>query len=197
VPQKRINTSACNSQSEKMKKIIFLLGLLVLSACNFSLRSFTSSFAQTTTPTTLVTITPTYEGCYYVWANQSLPEVTEKLNAALRTLQPTASANADAFGENCVYADGHSSFGAKETDFYVNLSIKSRSDEDATGNWIAQVMEVIDQLAGVPGGPGFVEFTFQDNEPSPLVVRVPVYQYKNEAQGMTGAKLFRLFYTTP
>jgi hypothetical protein len=180
-----------------MKKIIILLGLLVLSACSFSLRSFTSLLTQTITPTPSVTITPTYEGCYYVWAHQSLPEVTEKLDDAIRVLQPTASANADAFGENCVYADGHSTFGAMETDFYVYFSIESRSDEDAMGDWIAQVMRVIDQLTGVPGGPGFVEFSFQDNDPSPLIVRVPVYQYKSKAQGMTGAKLFRLFYTTP
>jgi hypothetical protein len=119
------------------------------------------------------------------------------LDAAIRELQPTARANADAFGENCVYGDGHSTFSARETDFYVYLSIESRSDEDAMGNWIAQVMPVIDQLTGFPGGPGFVAFSFQDNEPSALMLRVPVYQYKNEAQGITGAELFRLFYTTP
>lgn len=181
-----------------MKKlIIILLGLLVFGACSFSLNNFTSLWPQTITPTPSVTITPTYEGCYYIWAHQSLPEVTEKLDAAIRELQPTASANASAFGEDCVYADGHSTFGAMETDFYVYLSIESRSDEDAMGNWIAQVMPVIDQLTGIPGKPGFVEFTFQDNEASPLVVRVPVYKYKTEAQGITGAKLFRLFYTTP
>jgi hypothetical protein len=180
-----------------MKKIIILLGLLVLSACSFSLRSFTSLFTQTITPTPSITITPTYEGCYYVWAHQSLPEVTEKLDAAIRELQPTASANADAFGEDCIYADGHSTFGALETDFYINLSIESRSNEDAMGNWIAQVMPVIDRLTEIPGNPGFVEFSFQDNEASPLIVKVPVYQYKSEAQGITGAKLFRLFYTTP
>ena len=180
-----------------MKKIIILLGLLVLSACSFSLRSFTSSFAQTLTPTPSITITPTYEGCYYVWAYQSLPEVTEKLDAAIRAIQPTASANADAFGENCVYADGHSTFGARETDFHVYLSIENRGDEDAMGNWIAQVMPVVDQLTGFPGGPGFVEFSFKDNEPSSLIVRIPVYRYKNKAQGITGARLFRMFYTTP
>ncbi|MCJ7433673.1 MAG: hypothetical protein MUO77_09320 [Anaerolineales bacterium] len=181
-----------------MKKlIIILLGLLVLIACVFSLRRFTSYLIQTVTPTPPVTITPTYEGCYYVWANQNLPEVTEKLEAAIRKLQSTASANASAFGEDCVYADGHSTFGAMETDFYVTLSIESRGDEDAMGDWIAQVMPVIDQLTGFPGGSGFVEFTFQDNEPSPLIVRVPVYKYKNEVQGLSGAELFRLFYTTP
>jgi hypothetical protein len=180
-----------------MKKIIILLGVLILSACTFSLRSFISSLTQTITPTPSITITPTYEGCYYIWAHQSLPEVTKKLDAAIRELQPTASANADAFGENCVYADGHSTFGAMETDFYVSLSIESRNDEDAMGNWIAEVMPVIDQLTGIPGSPGFVEFSFQDNEASPLMVKVPVYQYKSEAQGITGAKLFRLFYTTP
>jgi hypothetical protein len=197
VPNNRINASTCNSQSEKMKKKIILLGLLVLGACYFSLRGFTSSFTQTITPTASVTITPTYEGCYYVWANQRLPEITEKLDAAIRVLQPSASANANAFGENCVYADGHSTFGARETDFYVYLSIESRSNEDAMGNWIAQVMPVIGQLTGFPGSPGFVEFSFQDNEPSPLMLRVPIHQYKNEAQGLTGARLFRLFYTTP
>jgi hypothetical protein len=178
-----------------MKKIIILLGVLILGACTFLLRSFISSLTQTITPTPSVTITPTYEGCYYVWANQSLPEITKKLDAAIRKLQPTASANASAFGENCVYADGHSTFGAMETDFYVQLSIENRSDEDAMGNWIAQVMPLIDQLTGVPGGPGYVEFSFQDNQPSPLVVRVPIRQYKSEAQGLSGAELFRLFYT--
>jgi hypothetical protein len=178
-----------------MKKIIILLGVLILSACAFSLRSFISSLTQTMTPTPPATITPTYEGCYYIWANQSLPEITEKLNAAIRELQSTASANASAFGENCVYADGHSTFGAMETDFYVQLSIESRSKEERMGTWIAQVMPLIDQLTGVPGGLGFVEFSFQDNQPSPLVVRVPILQYKSKAQGLSGAELFRWFYT--
>lgn len=178
-----------------MKKIVILLGMLIISACSFSLRSFISSLAQNATLTPPVTITPTYESCYYIWAHQGLPEVTEKFNAAIQKLQPTASANADAFGEDCVYSDGHSTFGAMEIDFYVNLPIKSRSDEESMGNWIAQVMPMIDQLTGISGNLGFVEFSFRDNEPSPLIVRVPVYQYKNEALGLTGAKLFRMFYT--
>ena len=180
-----------------MKKIMVLLGVLILGACSFSLKSFISSLSQAITPTPPVTITPTYEGCYYIWASQDLPEITEKLDTAIRALQPAASANASAFGENCVYADGHFTFGAMETDFYIHLSIESRSDEEEMGKWIAQVMPIIDQITEAPGGPGFVEFSFQDNEPSPLIVRVPVRQYRSEAQGLSGIELFRLFYTAP
>ncbi|MBI5840892.1 MAG: hypothetical protein HZB19_12390 [Chloroflexi bacterium] len=145
------------------------------------------------------TFTPAYESCYFVWASQELPELTQKMDIEIRALDPNASANASAFGEDCVFADGHSTFSAMETDFYIRMPVSDLTDEEAFGNWMAQVMLVILQLPSeeVPGPqPGFVEFWFIKSDTENLVVRVPIQQYK-DVKEKTGMELFRWFYIPP
>ncbi len=143
------------------------------------------------------TAPPTYEGCAYVWAYEDLPEISEAFDAAVHELIPGASGRAQAFGENCVYGDGHADFGAMETDFYVSLKAKDLHDETALGDQMAQIMMMVLQRfprANLPGGQdGFVEFAFSAGETDTLIVRVPIHTYRTEAQSLTGAELFRMF----
>ncbi len=145
-------------------------------------------------------VSPTYDGCAYVWASQDMPELSRKLNSSLQAISMDVSGLAYAYGENCVYGDGHSTFSAMETDFRVGVKVTAIRDEDALGNWIYKVMQVIlaippDQLEGPQAGR--VDFDFKQPDPAQLFVTVPINQYRQEAGKLRGAALFRLFYKKP
>ncbi len=149
---------------------------------------------------TALPITPTYEGCAYVWASQDMPQLSREFNAELQALSPDATGLAYAYGENCVYADGHSTFSAMETDFRVGIKVSNVHDEAALGDWIHKVMQVV--LAIPPSeleGPksGRVDFDFKQPDPAEVFVSVPIEKYRTEAQGLQGAELFHYFYTGP
>jgi len=147
------------------------------------------------------TVTPTYAGCAYMWAYRDLPEVSAQFDLAIKEEFPQAGGWAQAFGEDCVYADGQAEFGASETDFYVNLPVEDLADEEALGDRMAAIMTtVIDRFPRetLPGGQdGFVEFRFEMSETDFLILRVPILKYKNEAAGKTGTELFSMFYQIP
>ncbi len=135
-----------------------------------------------------------------MWAYQDDPELTAKVDEAIRLLNPTASARAQQFGEDCVYEDGHSTFSALETDFYTHLPIEDLTDNESFGNWIAQVMPLITQIPREElqgNNYGFVEFWFDKSESEHLVVRVPIQKYLDEGQGKTGTELLQLFLEIP
>jgi hypothetical protein len=137
------------------------------------------------------------EPCGYQWAYQDDPGLTEELDTAVKALNPSASARVQAFGENCVRADGASTFGAMETDFYIRLPVEDLSNEEQFGNWVKQVLDIVTQIPRDKlQGPnyGFVEFTFEKSEAEQIIFRAPIQQYLNEAQGKSGAELFNLFY---
>lgn len=138
--------------------------------------------------------------CGYQWAYHSAPELSKSFDAAIKALNPEAEGRAEFFGEDCIHTDGTSTFGAMETDFYVRLPVEDLSKEDDFGNWAAQVMEIViavprEELQGPKDG--FVEFTFEKNDMERIIFRIPIQQYKSEAQGKSGTELFKLFYNQP
>ena len=137
--------------------------------------------------------------CGYIWAYKDAPELTTSFDSAVKALNAEASGRAELFGEDCVYDDGSVTFGVMETDFFTLLPVDDLSQEDEFGNWVAQVMEIVTQIPReeLPGNYGFVEFTFEKNEAEWIGFRVPIQQYINDAQGKSGAELFRLFYSPP
>lgn len=171
-----------------------LIGIALSATAGFlALQSVNAPTAETVTP-------DASEDCYFVWAQQDDMELSERLDAAVRAMDERANANAMLFGEDCVYADGTSRFGVMETDFYVRREVDDLADDDAFGDWIRQVMTVILELPPeeIQGPqPGFVEFRFIKLPTEQIIVRVPIEQYKSEAQGKTGAELFRMFYEPP
>ncbi|MBC7875564.1 MAG: hypothetical protein H7Y59_00220 [Anaerolineales bacterium] len=149
--------------------------------------------------TDTLTPSPAYEGCAYMWAYHDSPELTEKVDTAIRAIDPEASATAELFGEDCVYEDGSSTFSTMETDFYVQLPVDDLKDEEAFGNWMAQVLSTIVQIPEdeIQGNYGFVEFSFIKSDIERLIFRAPIATYITEAKEKTGAELFRFFYTPP
>jgi hypothetical protein len=176
------------------------------------------SVTQTPIVTDTATSAPVDEPCGYVWVHHNAPELTSKIDTAVRAINPDASARAELFGEDCVYADGRSTFGAMETDFYVNLPAEDLTNEEAFGNWMAQVLPIVVQIPReeiqgwmaqvlpivvqipreeIQGNYGFVELWFEKSDAEHLIVRVLIQKYIDETQGKTGAELFNMFYAMP
>jgi hypothetical protein len=186
------------------KNRIWAAALIVSAAAGFfALQNDTESTSDIPTATytifatETVTPTPAYEGCGFMWAYHDDPELTEKVDAAIRALDPTASATATLFGEDCVFADGHSTFSVMSTDFRVRSSFDDFNNEEAFGNWMKQAMDVILQIPqkDIQGAmPGRVEFLSVKGETVTFIVRVPIQRYRDEAEGKNGAELFQLFH---
>jgi len=139
--------------------------------------------------------------CGYQWAYNALPNLTAQFDQAVKNLIPNSNSHATAFGENCIDNDGQIvNFLTMETDFYVVVSLESTDDYETLGNWIAGVMQVVDDLPDdqIPGPKaGFVLFQFEKSTSESFGVQVPIQQYNEVAQGKTGKELFDLFYTKP
>lgn len=143
---------------------------------------------------------PPTDQCAFSWANSPLDELSAVLESEVKSLNLTASARASAFGEDCIYSDGHKVFHAIETDFYIDLPVTDLTDFESFGNWISQTMSFINMLSpDMIEGPqsGFVEYSFTKNENEHLIVRVPIQGYADAANGKTGESLFLTFYKAP
>jgi hypothetical protein len=206
-----------------MRKIFYplLFWSLILYACSISLSSTDTAplTPVTTTPLTPIietlqtphidqslngnetTITPRHESCYIQWSYQDVPEISEKLDKEIKAINPNAQAKASAFGEDCVYPDGHTTlFNAMETDFYIHLTVSDLKDFKSFGNWVVQGMTIVEGLTNdliVSPKLGLVEFWFIKNDSEIVPVRVPIEKYNNEATGKSGEELFRTFYIYP
>jgi len=189
-------------------KTTLLFLTLILCACSTGISTPQVLTAKTATDTvappklTSVTDTPSSTTeCGFQWAYEDLPELTAQFDQAIKSLVPASASHATAFGENCVAADGQVvRFLAMETDFYVIVTVESLDNYETFGNWVYDVMQVVngfppDMIAGPQ--PGFVEFRFEKSISESIGFRVPIRQYNDTAQGITGEELFRLFYTNP
>lgn len=146
------------------------VGALVL-AC-LALRPISVPTPVSPTGATAVPVTvvpsPTPGGhppdCYFNWAYKNLPELSEQVQATVREIQPEAEAHAQAYGEDCIYADGHTDFHAMETDFFVTLRVANLNDDTGLGNLIRRMADLL--LARFPTGetpgpqPGRFNFRF-------------------------------------
>lgn len=138
------------------------------------------------------------EQCAFSWAISPLDELSRLLDIEVKTLNSTASARASAFGEDCIYSDGHKVFHAIETDFYIDLLVSDLTDFESFGNWVTQIMPLVNALPpDMIEGPqsGFVEYSFTKNQNEHVIFRVPIQAYNDTANGKTGEELFRMFYT--
>jgi hypothetical protein len=183
------------------------IGIILSVAATFvALQNVSAPTQEVETPESVVTITITVEpsstvsvdnsgSCGYMWAYHEDPELTAKFDEAIRQLDPAASANAQQFGEDCVYEDGHSVFSVKETDFYVHFPAEDLNAEENFGNWISQVLQIALNLPReqIKGDYGFVEFWFERSDSEHVIARVPIQRYMDEAKELTGAELFRMF----
>jgi hypothetical protein len=136
---------------------------------------------------------PESQNCGYQWANQDLPELSSSFQTSIQALQPEAQANAYAFGENCILADGTiGGFSAMETDFNVTLQVNDLTNESELGEWIVKVMQVIenipsDQIVGPQ--PGRVSMMFQSNGDQ-QILNFYVNQYQALPSGLSNSEIY-------
>ena len=143
-----------------MKRFALNLCLILLNACSLPPTQTPPTFPATQPPTS----SSGYGNCGYQWAQQGLPELSEEIQQAVQGLQSSAQANAFAFGENCIHADGHANFIAMETDFNITLQATNITDANECGEWVVKIMQVIldipkDEIMGPR--PGRVSMSFQ------------------------------------
>ena len=164
-----------------MKRLTLSLCLILLIGC---------SPAPTATP-------PTAEPCGYMWASQNLTNLTLDLQDAIQNVQPEAQAYAFAFGEDCVYTDGHRTFTAMETDFNVTLPVTDLTDEDALGEWIVKTMRVVESLPKekiVGPRPGRVTIIFTAGTEQ-KIVRFYIDKYQSLPKDMAGWEVYQALQT--
>ena len=173
-----------------------LFWILLLCACSTGVVS-PPSVPPIVTDTPLAvptTALPRPQNCGYQWANQDLPALSQSFQASIRALQPQAQANAYAFGENCLLADGSvGGFSAMETDFNVTLQVNDLTNESDLGEWIVKVMQVIksiprDQIAGPQ--PGRVSITFHSSRDQ-KVINFYTNQYDGLPTGLSNVEIYR------
>jgi len=129
-----------------------------------------------------------------------LPALSQKLYRALQAVDPSLTGNAYAYGENCVFADGHSTFSTMETDFRVKVNVSDLKDEKTLGDWIGRVLVVITKLPSddiLGPQPGHVEFAFSRSETENLFLNVSIAKFQKQPSGLSGAELFKLFNHNP
>ena len=180
-----------------MKRISIWLIAIILSAVA---GIFAVQIASAPTAEIEVTDTPVSNNgnCAYMWAYHNAPELTEKLSATFLAIDPVINARVEYFGEDCVYADGHSTFGAMETDFYIRIPVDDLTNEEALGYSLSQAMKMVTEIPReqIQGNYGFVEFTFEKTETDRVIVRVPIQLYIN-SNGIIGTELFQMFHNFP
>jgi hypothetical protein len=184
-------------------KFTLLLWTLILCACSTGISSPQTSPTQTATEvSSSLVLTPTSDfsssQCGWQWTYEELPELSALFDDAVKVSIPNSSSRATAYGENCLDNDGQIVyFLTMETDFHVTVPVETLDDYDSFGNWMAQVMQVVDGLPSnhIEGPqPGFVEFRFENGNSEFIIVRVPIQGYDETANGKTGEELFRMFY---
>ncbi len=187
------------------------IGIVLFAAAAFAaLQNVAAPTHEVETPESVLTITPTVEpspivgvdnsgSCGYMWAYHDDPELTATVDEAIRLLDPTASAFAQQFGEDCVYEDGHSTFSAMETDFYIHLPVADLTTEQDFGNWVKQAMDIVTALPddSIQGKKGFVEFAFTKTDSEKIIFHVDITDYLTNARNLSGVELFQKYYPPP
>jgi hypothetical protein len=182
------------------KSIRSILIIFLLSACNFPSPGQSApelvENPVTKSPTKTVEPQGGYEPveCAFMWANESLSDLSDDFNKALKKIQPEAEGYAQAYGENCVTNQGEIvRFHAMETDYYITFKVEDLDNQQTLGELIEGVMEVMAEFPTdeTPGPqPGYIDITFESDTDSlrMWVKRTEIEVSMND--GLQGEELF-------
>ena len=137
---------------------------------------------------------PNPQNCGYQWAYQDLPELSSSFQQSLQALQPEAQGNAYIFGENCILSDGSiGAFLARETDFNITLRVSDLEDEEALGEWIVKVMQLItgippEQIVGPAPGRVFIVFQSGNDQKA---INFGIDQFQNLPSDLNEIEIFQ------
>lgn len=151
-----------------MRVTASLIILLVLAACSPVTQSTDAGMPSpppANTPSPAVTELPT-QPCGYQWAYQALPETGEQYRQAFDAAgMDGVTVRAEAFGENCVNADGSvQQFHAMQTDLYLAVDVNDLSPE-TIGSQVERLFRVVqeiplEKLPGPGSASGYITFEF-------------------------------------
>lgn len=114
--------------------------------------------------------------CAYTWAYHDLPEISSELQQEVEKVIQNTESHATACGEDCLHANGSTSFTAMETDFYIVIFTGDLMDDQELGNLVENILIIVNKFVttNIPGPKeGFVEITFR-NEEEAHIIRVPI-----------------------
>jgi hypothetical protein len=174
-----------------MKRVFIIFLPILLIAC------FLPAAIQKSPSIPISSITPTPENpCAYVEGQKTLEDISKQLLDKLTSAAlPVENARAEAYGENCIKADGSvARFSARETDFYVTLRVTDLTDESVLGDLLEQTLAVIDQFPPdqTPGpNPGYVGITFKAGERVQNLWFTQIQVDNLHKQELKGADLYR------
>lgn len=157
----------------------------MLAACN----------VQHPTPG-LETVPVKSQNCYYNWATQSLPELSDQIQTAINDAGlKDGHASAEAFGENCYDSKTNKpvSFTALETDFRITVKVTDLTDKVDLGNMLEKILGVLDRFpAGkIPGPqPGSINVSFQAGSDEVNMKFTVTAGKSARSRGFQGAALF-------
>jgi hypothetical protein len=173
-----------------MRKIIaILLPVLILAACNLP--------RHTPYPgVTPATDKSANQPCYFNWATQPLPELSEKIQDAINAAGLRGVlATAEAYGEDCYDSQTNKpvSFGALETDFHITAKVTNLTNKDDLGNSLEKILVVLDAfpIGKIPGPqPGYINVSFQTGSDELNIMFTVTAGTTARALGLHGAELF-------
>jgi hypothetical protein len=172
-----------------MKRLFLVVLPILLIACFLPVVATQNPSPATDTPV------PQQE-CAFVEGRNTLDDISKQLLDKLKAAGLTVeSARAEAYGENCIAADGTVvRFSARETDFYTTITVADLTDETELGNLLEQTLSVIDQFPvdQTPGpNPGYVGITFKAGEQVQNLWFMQTQVADLRKQGLKGADLYR------
>lgn len=170
----------------KIKFFTILVGVLlvlgILNSCSFSERQQSLLEKVAITADTQNTITQSLgesqnqppvglseTPCAYIWASQSLPEESRQIEQLLiQAGIEDVRVVAEAFGENCVTAEGQIvRFAVMQTDIRLFINVQSLSEQTELGNLTRNLLKIITDIpvTDLPGSqPGYIGIQFISEE---------------------------------
>jgi len=158
--------------------------------------------SQTSTQEPSATPPPTAASCAFVEGRLALEELSGQFLDQLKSAGlPVEKARAEAYGENCVAADGSQvRFAAKETDFYLTLNVTDLLDEAALGALLERALAIVElfPVGQTPGpNPGYVGVAFTAGADIQNLWFTRSQANDLRIQGLKGAELYRALKGTP
>lgn len=165
-------------------RVLIALIILVSLACNLPVEQLAGQAGSAVTPPAGIYLPDEQGGgnpetaqpaggsidepCGYQWASNPLPDISEEIQnmfdeAGLADLQVTA----EAFGENCIRADGSiARFLTMQTDIRVIVAVEQVQDLAPLGEIAREILRILvniprEQLAGPNDGYIGIQFTSQ------------------------------------